>query len=164
MQLGIGEEIRQLGGNNFMEFQIHIDQVITLFGAKELAFMGRFLIGAILSLIFGYIIGWERMKHEKPAGIVTHSFVILGSMLFTMLSLLDDVNPTRIAANILTGIGFLGAGMIMRGDNKVENLTTAAGIWISSAVGMALGFQMYAVAILTVAMMFFARFLPGARH
>jgi len=147
-----------------MELKTYIEPILSLFSQTELAFTGQFLIGAVLALLFGYLIGYERIKHNKPAGIVTHSLVILGSMLFTMLSLLDSINPTRIAANIITGIGFLGAGMIMKGDSKIENLTTAAGVWVSAAVGMALGFKMYLVAFLAVMMMFCARFLPGAKH
>ena len=147
-----------------MELKTYIEPILSLFSQTELAFTGQFLIGAVLALLFGYLIGYERIKHNKPAGIVTHSLVILGSMLFTMLSLLDSINPTRIAANIITGIGFLGAGMIMKGDSKIENLTTAAGVWVSAAVGMALGFKMYLVAFLAVMMMFCARFLPEAKH
>jgi putative Mg2+ transporter-C (MgtC) family protein len=124
----------------------------------------QFTVGAVLALIFGYVIGWDREKREKPAGITTHSFVILGSMIFTMLSTLDTSGHMRIAAAVVQGIGFLGAGMIIKSDDGVENLTTAAGVWVSAAVGMALGYQMYLIAFMTVIMMFCARFLPHPKR
>lgn len=148
-----------------MEFNLHIEQTVQLISQAELVLTGQFLIGAVLALLFGYVIGWERKRKEKPAGIVTHSFVILGAMVFTMLSQIGGGDPTRIAAAVVTGIGFLGAGMILKsGDDKVENLTTAAGIWLSSAIGVTLGFKLYLIAFCIVIMMFCARFLPGARH
>lgn len=119
-----------------------------------------FILCCVFSLLFGYLIGYDREKNNKPAGIVTHTFVILGSALFTMLSLTDAINPSRIAANIVTGIGFIGAGMIIKSDEKIENLTTAAGIWAAAAIGMALGFKMHLVASLMVLTMFLARQLP----
>lgn len=124
----------------------------------------RFAIGAVLALFFGYIIGWDRENLDKPAGITTHSFVILGAMIFTILSSLDPSGHMRIAAAVVQGIGFLGAGMIIKSDDKVENLTTAAGVWVSAGVGMALGHQLYLMAFMTVVMMFCARFLPHPRR
>jgi len=148
-----------------MELNVQINQIITIFSQAELALTGQFLFGAILSLAFGYVIGYERKQKDKPAGIVTHSFVILGAMVFTLLSQYGGGDPTRIAAAVVTGIGFLGAGMILKGDeNRVENLTTAAGVWLSAAIGVTLGFQLYLMALCIVIMMFCARFLPGARH
>lgn len=146
-----------------MELKIQIDQIITLISASEFALTGQFLIGAFLALIFGYIIGWERKQKDKPAGIVTHSFVILGSFVFTMIGALNGMDATRVAASVAQGIGFLGAGIIWKGDGKIENITTAAGIWLSSAIGVALGFKLYIIALCIVLMMFFARFLPGAK-
>lgn len=141
-----------------------MEMILTLSTMQfDVSFYAHFIAGSILSLIFGYVIGWDREKRDKPAGIVTHALVILGSMIFTMLSLMDDVNPARIAAAVVQGIGFLGAGMIIKSDDKVENLTTAAGVWVSAAIGMALGFQMYFMAACAVVMMFVARFLPHPR-
>jgi putative Mg2+ transporter-C (MgtC) family protein len=130
------------------------------------AFLGvheiDFLIDISISVIAGVLIGVERESRGKPAGISTHSFVIGGSMIFTYLSALVDPNSTsRIAAQLVTGIGFLGAGVILKGEidgkigeadsTKVINLTTAASIWFSAAIGMAIGFNYYLVAIVSIA-------------
>ena len=143
-----------------MDIQLYINQTITILGSAEMAFTGQFIFSGILALIFAYIIGRDRERKEKPAGIVTHAYVILGSLMFTMISQLDPTMPSRIAAAVVTGIGFLGAGMIIKSDDKVENLTTAAGIWVAAAIGMALGYKMYLVASVAVFMMFCARHLP----
>jgi putative Mg2+ transporter-C (MgtC) family protein len=116
-----------------------------------------------LSLLAGFLIGAERESKGKAAGIGTHCFVIGGSMIFTYISALVDPNSTsRIAAQIVTGIGFLGAGVILKGElfdskesespvsKKVVNLTTAASIWFSGAIGMAIGFNLYFVAIISI--------------
>lgn len=124
----------------------------------------EFIIGIILSLAAGFIIGAERESRGKPAGISTNSLVIGGSMMFAYISSVIDPNSTsRIAAQIVSGIGFLGAGMILKGeiDKKVTNLTTAASIWFSTAIGMAIGFQFYVVAIIAVA---FAVAIPRIPH
>jgi putative Mg2+ transporter-C (MgtC) family protein len=111
---------------------------------KESLFSGYewiFLLDLFLSLISGFIIGAERESRGKDAGISTHSFVITGAMLFSFLSLrIDPASRSRIAAQVVTGIGFLGAGLIMKDGAKVKNLTTAASLWFSGAIGMAFGF------------------------
>ena len=89
----------------------------------------EFLVDILFALVAGFIIGVERESRGKPAGISTNSLVIGGSMLFTYLSSAVDPNSTsRIAAQVVSGIGFLGAGMILKGeiDKKITNLTTAA--------------------------------------
>lgn len=124
----------------------------------------EFLIGILLSLAAGFIIGAERESRGKAAGISTNSLVIGGSMLFAYLSSVIDPNSTsRIAAQIVSGIGFLGAGMILKGeiDKKITNLTTAASIWFSAAIGMAIGFQFYIIAIVAV---IFAVVVPRIPH
>lgn len=100
------------------------------------------------SLVAGFLIGAERESRGKPAGISTHSFVIGGAAVFAMLSMvLGQGDPGRIAAQIVTGVGFLGAGIILkRDDGGVQNLTTAASIWFSAAIGMSIGFGLYAIA------------------
>jgi putative Mg2+ transporter-C (MgtC) family protein len=114
------------------------------FGASEI----DFTIKILYCLAAGILIGFEREARGKPAGISTHALVIGGSMMFTILSLLMDPNePARIAAQIVTGIGFLGAGIILKTEGKrITNLTTAASIWFSAGIGMAIGFDMYWVA------------------
>jgi putative Mg2+ transporter-C (MgtC) family protein len=108
-------------------------------------FYSEDLIKLGLAVLVGGLIGMEREFREKAAGFRTLIFISLGSTLFTMLSLNigNDLNPTRIAANIVTGIGFLGAGAIMRDQGKVAGLTTAATIWLVAALGMGLGAGKY---------------------
>ena len=123
-----------------------------------------FAIDILLSLAAGFIIGAERESRGKAAGISTNCFVIGGSMIFTYLSAAVDPNSTsRIAAQLVSGIGFLGAGIILKGEleNKITNLTTAASIWFSAAIGMAIGFNFYFIAIVSVA---FAVLVPRIPH
>lgn len=109
----------------------------------------QFLIAIILSIVLGFIVGSERESRGKDAGISTHILVIMGAMIFTMLSaMVDPMSTSRIAAQIVTGIGFLGAGLILKEGGSVRNLTTAASLWVAAAVGMALGFGFYAIAVI----------------
>ena len=124
----------------------------------------EFLIDIIIALAAGFVIGAERESRGKPAGIGTNSLVIGGSMLFTYLSAAVDPNSTsRIAAQVVSGIGFLGAGMILKGeiDKKITNLTTAASVWYSAAIGMAIGFNFYIIALAAVV---FAVLVPRIPH
>lgn len=116
----------------------------TLIGPLE----AEFLIGLGLSIILGYVIGAEREMRDKDAGISTHILVISGAMLFTFLSAtIEPDMESRIAAQIVTGIGFLGAGLILKDGTNVRNLTTAASLWLAAALGMAIGFGFYVIAI-----------------
>ncbi len=111
----------------------------------------RILIGFGFSLLAGIIIGIERESRGKPAGISTHTLVICGSMVFTFLSSqVDPASTTRIAAYVVGGIGFLGAGMIIKGGRDIYNLTTAASIWFAASIGMAIGFEYYFLAIIGI--------------
>ena len=124
----------------------------------------EFLIDIIFALVAGFVIGAERESRGKPAGISTNSLVIGGAMLFTYLSAAVDPNSTsRIAAQVVSGIGFLGAGMILKGevDKKITNLTTAASVWYSAAIGMAIGFDFYIIALAAV---IFAVLVPRIPH
>ena len=115
-----------------------------IFTGQELVFV----VKLIASLMAGVVIGLEREIRGKPAGISTHSLVVGGSMMFTALSVaMDPASPARIAAQIVSGIGFLGAGMILvsKGE-RVKNVTTAASIWFAAAIGMAIGFGWYLLA------------------
>lgn len=109
---------------------------------------GKFLIDILLAMIFGYLIGAERESRGKDAGISTHIMVICGATLFTFLSsLVDPSSESRIAAQIVSGIGFLGAGLILKEEgSRVKNLTTASSIWFAGAIGMALGFDKHGLA------------------
>jgi len=105
-----------------------------------------------IAAVFGGIIGWERQKDGKPAGLRTHMLVCLGSSLFTIISFVvittfDNLgDPTRIATGIITGVGFLGAGAILQSKGEIHGLTSAASIWIVSAIGMAVGFGLHILA------------------
>lgn len=118
--------------------------------ALQLDLSARLLVGALL----GLAIGFEREIHGHPAGLRTHMLVALGSALFTVLSIhgfgvgtaAAPVDPTRIAAQIVSGIGFLGAGAILKDGIVIRGLTTAASLWATSAVGMAAGTGDYVIA------------------
>lgn len=119
-------------------------QIFT-FGQNEM----MLLIDLALSIFAGFIIGAERESRNKDAGVSTHIMVITGSMLFTFMSgLVDPASKSRIAAQIVTGIGFLGAGLIVKEGANVKNLTTSASIWAAGAIGMAFGFHFYTIGII----------------
>lgn len=106
-----------------------------------------------LAILVGGLIGFEREYRDKAAGFRTNILIAVGAALFTIFSLRvgHEVNPTRIAANIVTGIGFLGAGAIMREEGKVAGLTTAATIWLTAALGMGIGAGEYAATLMATA-------------
>src|SRR6266403_891123 len=103
-----------------------------------------------VAALLGAAIGVERDLHRRPAGIRTSAFVCMGSALFTILSfqlgkMYGDTSSTRIASNLVQGIGFLGAGAILREGGGLVGLTTAATIFVEAAIGMAVGGGLYAV-------------------
>ncbi len=110
----------------------------------------------IVAFVLGGIVGLEREYRSKDAGFRTHFLVALGSALFTIISqygFADGVKDTsRVAAQVVSGIGFLGAGMIIFQKNMVRGLTTAAGLWVTAAIGMACGVGLYAVAFFVTAL------------
>jgi putative Mg2+ transporter-C (MgtC) family protein len=111
--------------------------------------IGEVLLKLGLALLIGTIIGAEREYKNKAAGLRTLTLICLGSTLFTMISVsLGAENETgRIASNIVTGIGFLGAGAIMREGLTVSGLTTASSIWVTAALGMAVGAGEYYLSV-----------------
>ena len=111
----------------------------------------KFLIGIGISIFAGFLVGIERETKNKPTGIGTITLVVAGAMVFTHLSNIVDPNSTsRIAAQIVTGIGFLGAGIIIKGSEstKIKNVTTAATVWFAAAIGMVIGYGFYLIAII----------------
>jgi putative Mg2+ transporter-C (MgtC) family protein len=122
-----------------------INPTLTIGVQLELAL--RLTVG----LILGAIIGWERELHRQPAGFRTHSLVALGAALFAIISGYGftggNADPTRIAAQIVSGIGFLGAGTILHYRGHIRGLTTAASLWAVAAVGTATGTGLYVLAI-----------------
>ncbi|GAB3733852.1 MgtC/SapB family protein [Spirosoma lituiforme] len=105
------------------------------------------LIRLSISLVIGGLIGVEREYHGKSAGLRTMIMICVGSALFTMISGRIGGSGDRIAANIVNGIGFLGAGIIFRENNRVKGLTTAATVWAVSALGMCVGAGHYDIAL-----------------
>jgi putative Mg2+ transporter-C (MgtC) family protein len=102
----------------------------------------------LLAMILGGILGVQRERWGKWAGPRTYALVCSGSALFTVLSLYFFSSSNAIVAGaIVTGIGFLGAGTILRKDDRVEGLTTAAGLWMSAAIGMAVGANQYILSV-----------------
>ena len=102
-----------------------------------------------LAAALGGVIGLEREYHHKPAGLRTNMLIALGSAVFSILSVELGAaagSPDRIAAQVVTGIGFLGAGAILRSGENIHGLTTAATIWVNAAIGMAAGLGSYVVA------------------
>lgn len=122
----------------------------------------QFLIGSVLAIVLGGLLGWQREKIGKTAGFRTYALVTFGSAVFTMISMnaFGMADQARIAAQIISGIGFLGAGMIIHKDGGViEGLTTAAGLWASSAIGMAVGVGWYLEAVTATLVMFLLLFI-----
>ena len=114
----------------------------------------EFFIRIVLAAILGALVGLERSKRQKEAGVRTHCIIACTSALFMILSKyafvdlvgvdgLRGADPARIAAQVVSGISFLGAGVIFKNGNSIRGLTTAAGMWGTAAVGMAIGAGMY---------------------
>jgi len=114
----------------------------------------------LVAFIIGAVIGLEREFRSKPAGFRTMILICVGSCLFTILSKEAAVGSTdRIASNIVTGIGFIGAGVIFKEGISVNGLTTAALIWITAAIGMAIGYHNYPLTILVSAIVVIVLFI-----
>lgn len=100
----------------------------------------------IYASLLGGMIGWERENNDQDAGLRTYMAVAVGSCAFSIISQYTLGDPTRIAAQVVTGIGFIGAGVILQVRGRVQGLTTAATLWATAAVGMASAFGMYLLA------------------
>ena len=130
-----------------------------------------FAVRLLLAAVLGGAIGVEREIHDHPAGIRTHMLVSLGSAIFTLLGIIGftqvqgasgivvPVDPTRIAAQVVSGIGFIGAGTIIQARGGVKGLTTAASLWAVAGVGMAAGAGLYGVAVSGTVLMLVVLFL-----
>ena len=132
------------GGGSSGDYMIIHDSVVSLFGhslvipdhAKQLIF----------AMLIGLVIGFERAMRRKMASLTTFAFICVGSCLFTILSVeavkgSANFDITRIAAQIVTGIGFVGGGVIFKSEASVHGVTTAALVWLTAAIGMAIGFN-----------------------
>jgi len=113
-----------------------------------------FLVRLVLAFVFGAVIGYERERVDKPAGLRTHILVSLGSCLFTILSFaaFPGGDPSRVASYIVAGIGFIGAGTIIQTRERVVGVTTAASLWVAASIGMAVGAGFYLIAAATTAL------------
>ena len=114
------------------------------------------LVDIFISAILGFCIGLERKKRFKEAGIRTHTLVCVGACLLMIVSIHGfgpDADTARVAAQIVSGVGFLGAGIIIYRKQEIKGLTTAAGVWATAGVGMACGGRLYIIAIGATAIM-----------
>jgi putative Mg2+ transporter-C (MgtC) family protein len=118
----------------------------------DLSLQADLAVRMVLAAVLGAAIGFEREIHDHPAGMRTHLLVALGSAVFTELSIHGfgdpgvPVDPSRIAAQVVSGIGFLGAGAILKYGTSIRGLTTAASLWTTAAVGMAAGAGQWLIA------------------
>jgi len=102
------------------------------------------LIKILVAVLIGGIIGFERELHSKAAGLRTITLITVGAAMFTLLSSkFTDTATSRVASNIVTGVGFLGAGAILFAEGKVKGLTTASSVWVAASLGMAVGLGQY---------------------
>jgi putative Mg2+ transporter-C (MgtC) family protein len=122
----------------------------------------------LLAAALGAGIGYQRERANKPAGLRTHILICLGSALFTVVSMFGfngNVDPSRVAAGIVTGIGFIGAGVILRGvrGDHVVGITTAASVWVTAAIGLAAGVGMYLVAFIVAVITVLVLLIPRVK-
>ncbi|WP_316504943.1 MgtC/SapB family protein [Nitrosopumilus sp.] len=108
----------------------------------------------LLAIALGALIGFERELKHRPAGLRTHMLVSLGATVFTIISLSFDIEPSRIAAGIVTGIGFLGAGSIIAHKGHIRGITSAATLWVVAGIGLSIGVGQYIIAITSSLLVF----------
>jgi putative Mg2+ transporter-C (MgtC) family protein len=125
--------------------------------------VNEILIRLFVSVLLGGMIGLERRYHDKPAGFMTNTLICIGSAVFAMMSIYSSSvfggDPARIAAQVVAGVGFLGAGSILRDGNKISGLTTAASIWVVAAIGVSVGFGSFALAAAATAVVLTLQFI-----
>ena len=122
------------------------------------------LVRIVISFIIGTLIGIERETHDQPAGLRTHILISIGSTIVMLISIFipqtftdfQNGDPGRIAAQVVSGIGFLGAGAILKYGADIKGLTTAASIWAMAALGLAVGAGMYIIGLIGVVVILFA--------
>lgn len=139
-----------------------MQEAIKLINSPEVNFLGV-IFKLFLSLFLGAVIGFERHRKGQIAGMRTFALISMGATLAMLVSIyipqeymgLKNGDPGRIAAQVISGIGFLGAGAIIQMKGSVRGLTTAAGIWVSACIGLAVGAGMYLVSILACALIIF---------
>lgn len=122
----------------------------------------------LLAIVLGGAIGFERERAGKPAGLRTHMLICVGATLFTLVSIYGFsglADPSRIAAGIVTGVGFIGAGAIIlrSSEGYVAGLTTAATIWVVAGIGVAVGAGLYIASVITTVVTLIVLFIPHLR-
>jgi len=125
-------------------------------------------IRIVVAAVLGGAIGFQREKAGKPAGVRTHMLICIGAALFTLVGIYafgSPADPSRVAAGVVTGIGFLGAGAIIfrSSDGYIAGLTTAATIWAVAGIGVAVGAVLYIPAAITTAIILIVLFIPHLR-
>ncbi len=142
-----------------------IDLFSNVATTTEFSVAFSFIVNIGFCILAGTLIGIERESRGKDAGISTHTLVIMGSMLFTYLStIMEPGGDMRIAAQVVSGIGFLGAGLILKEGTTVRNLTTAASLWFSAAIGMSFGFGLYIVGTVATLVAILTLRIPHMAH
>ena len=136
-----------------------MDYLISALGPENIDYFTRLLVAFAL----GSFLGIERVLAHKTAGMRTYALVSLGAALFVVMSVsvmkdfsgISNYDPLRVASQIVVGLGFLGAGVIIFRGERLSGLTTAAGLWVSGAIGAAAGFGLYAIAGFTILLVLF---------
>ena len=134
--------------------------------SMELSFFTQnsdIILKLVIAMALGILIGGERLLVHKEAGMKTHALVSLGAAVFVIISemiafkyaAIGGFDPTRIASQVIVGIGFLGAGSIMLQGSRLLGLTTAGGLWVTAGIGMAAGFGFFSLAIITTILALF---------
>lgn len=126
---------------------------------NEMVFASEIVVRLLLAAFLGMVVGLERAAHRKAAGMRTIMFISFGSALFTVISevmgTMHNGNPTQIAAQVVSGIGFLGAGAILHAKGSIIGLTTAATIFVMASIGMASGAGLYWIAVFSTLVLLF---------
>lgn len=136
---------------------------------QEFLLQTEYFLRIIVAVICGCIIGYERKNRNKEAGMKTHAIVAMGSALIMIISKygftdVPGADAGRIAAQVVSGIGFLGAGIIFVRNNAVSGLTTAAGIWATSGIGMAIGAGNYYIGVMSTILMIVVQITLHSKH
>ena len=116
---------------------------------------GEMIVKLVIAMALGGFVGLEREWRKRPAGLRTHMLVSMGACLFTMVSISSfSVDPARVASGIVTGIGFIGAGTIMASKGHIQGVTTAATLWVTAAIGLGIGADIYLASLAAAVLVF----------
>ena len=146
-----------------------IESIIADIVSEEITMTGM-IFRLLLGLLLGCVVGFERKRKGQKAGVRTFALISMGASLLMILSVYvsqeyGNGDPSRIAAQVVSGIGFLGAGAIIQMKGSVRGLTTAAGIWVSAAIGMVVGAGLYVLGIITtLCVLFVLSMLESYEH